>query len=514
MNKFGSCHEFGEGVDRDVEKAVRYYRRAALESNADGMYNFGRCLEYGQGIERDLYRAAKYYRLSSDKGNAAAENSFGTFLECGICVHKNITLAAQYYQRAAQQGHPDGANNYGFCLEHGRGVNQNIEVATKYYKFAADCGHLEAEINHRRCLRLLGQWQRPDRSSDSVSHPPSLDRLSDIFRDFLDDGESPPFDKEGPLLLRSFECLKKIPAIPSPRKVEWVWDELGRGDSSVVTVSTDSQTELIAVKTAQNQECATLIQREATILKTLKHPLVLRISDTPNNKSMIETEFCRNGSLASHLHSEGCSDQSCLMGANRIAKVIVGIAVAMRFVHSRGIIHRDLRPDNILLDFDWNVRIGDFGHSISPAQSQTHPACSSDELFFWPSIDSRYLAPECYDKGKYLQLSDVFSFGLIVYEILTGDPAIPRNLTRFEVMRSIAVKAERPVIPDFVAPFARELITDCLSQEPGERPSFDEIVDRLVSANFQLTANVNSVKLSKFVKNIEDWEAQNAGVPH
>jgi serine/threonine protein kinase len=135
-------------------------------------------------------------------------------------------------------------------------------------------------------------------------------------------------------------------------------------------------------------------------------------------------------------------------------------------------------------------------------------------LFFWPSIDSRYLAPECYDKGRYLQLSDVFSFGLIVYEILTGHPAIARHLTRFEIMRSIAVKAERPLIPDFVVPFTRELITDCLSQEPGKRPSFEEIVDRLVEANFKLTANVNSVKLSKFVKNIESWESQNAVAPH
>jgi TPR repeat protein len=127
--------------------------------------------------------------------NAAAQNSFGIFLERGIGVHKNLLLAAQYYQRAAQQGHPHGANNFGFCLEHGRGVQQNIELAAEYYKFAADLGHSEAKLNHDRCLRLLGRWERADRSSEVVSHPPSLEPLSKIFRGFLENPE--PLDDDG-----------------------------------------------------------------------------------------------------------------------------------------------------------------------------------------------------------------------------------------------------------------------------------------------------------------------------
>jgi serine/threonine protein kinase len=197
--------------------------------------------------------------------------------------------------------------------------------------------------------------------------------LSDIFHEFLNNPEVHPLDKGAPLLLHSFEGLKSrssdtILAIPAPSNAEWVWAELGRGDSSVVTASTDSESKLIAVKTARSEKCVPLIQREAAILKTLKHPLVLRIVDRLDNKSMIMTEFAGNGSLASHLPSEGCANQSRLIGANRIARVIIGIALAMRFVHSRRVIHRDFRPGNILLDFDWNVRIADFGHSISPNQ--------------------------------------------------------------------------------------------------------------------------------------------------
>jgi serine/threonine protein kinase len=88
-----------------------------------------------------------------------------------------------------------------------------------------------------------------------------------------------------------------------------------------------------------------------------------------------------------------------LSGANRITRIIVGIALAMRFLHSRGFIHFDLKPDNILLDWDWNVRIADFGQSISlnnpEIPSLIHPKAIDGGLLF----DSHYFAPECYNNS-------------------------------------------------------------------------------------------------------------------
>jgi TPR repeat protein len=103
--------------------------------------------------------------MSAELKEPSAENSFGICLERGIGVHSNPMLAARYYQRAADHGDPDGANNLRFCLEHGIGVKQNIESAADCYKFARDHGHPEGELNYRRCLRLLGDWEVPDRSS-------------------------------------------------------------------------------------------------------------------------------------------------------------------------------------------------------------------------------------------------------------------------------------------------------------------------------------------------------------
>jgi serine/threonine protein kinase len=161
------------------------------------------------------------------------------------------------------------------------------------------------------------------------------------------------------------------------------------------------------------------------------------ISETSDKNLAIVTEFVGNGSLADHLSPAECP----LRGENRIAKVIVGIALAMRFVHSCGVIHRNLSPHNILLDWNWKVRISDFGHSIP----DSNPSKRQE------SFSSPYFAPECYS-NKFSRASDVFSFGLILFELLSGQPAFSKDMTPLQIMCAVVVNDERPEIPKFVIP--------------------------------------------------------------
>jgi serine/threonine protein kinase len=240
----------------------------------------------------------------------------------------------------------------------------------------------------------------------------------------------------------------------------------------------------------------------------VKHPLILGyISDTSDHNSVIVTEFAGNGSLTNHLSPA----EYPLNGANRITRIIVGIALAMRFLHSQYFIHCDLKPDNILLDWNWNVRIADFGQSISLTNPEIPSVIHPNAMNGIPFMDSLYLAPECYD-NSYSQMSDVFSFGLILYELLTGQPVFSKELSPIQIAFMVAVKHELPDIPKFVFPSARQLITDCWAEEPGDRPSFEDIVDRLKEMKFKVMANVNSSKLSAFVNEIEGLETHNPTV--
>jgi serine/threonine protein kinase len=163
------------------------------------------------------------------------------------------------------------------------------------------------------------------------------------------------------------------------------------------------------VKTSLDPKFTELIRRKAGILKRLKHP---------------PAEF--------PLH-----------GANRIARNVAGIALAMPFVHARGFIHRDLRPEKILLDCDWSVRIADFGPSISLNNPAIPAMPHLNTKAGVPFIDSHSFAPELMD-DQCSQRSDILAFGTVLFELLTGKRAFSRDLPLRNVAFMIGF-GQRPV---------------------------------------------------------------------
>jgi serine/threonine protein kinase len=183
-------------------------------------------------------------------------------------------------------------------------------------------------------------------------------------------------------------------------------------------------------------------------------------------------------------------------------RIIAGIVLAMRFIHSRSIIHRNLTPDNILLDLDWNVRICNFRHSVSPDQPAHRTPADPGGSAFWSDVVSRYAAPETYD-GIAVPENDVFSFGMILYELIVGRPAFQKGMDSRRVAQALVLDNWRPDIPDTVIPVTAKLIRRCLTVDYRDRPSFTEILQRLTRIDFELIAGVNSVKIDEFVAAIE-----------
>jgi TPR repeat protein/tRNA A-37 threonylcarbamoyl transferase component Bud32 len=489
-NSLGVCLDVGRGLERNVERSMFYFGRAASQHHRSGMNNFGRCLEYGQSIAIDPHRSAKYYRLSAELGNSDAANNFGICLERGFGVKTNLDLAADYYRESAEAGHVDGSNNFGFCLEHGRGVRQNIGLAADYYKYAADCGHSEAGQNYRRCLRLLGRWSVPDRSSVVSEEKPSFEERHIDASDCMKSS------------LGMFAKTKQL--VVSKESFE-MRGEIGKGSLSVVRLAEYREEKVKrAVKTLQIQKNIRYLERENSIHSRLNHPLIVGfesyIPATSNREAQIITEFVPNGSLADHLESSENRSGIVESGGTRIAKIVSGIVLGMRYLHSCGIIHRDLKPGNILVDWDWIVRIGDLSHGVVVDDGP-------DEFIFGDklSLDAHYTAPECFANSPTLK-SDVFSFSLILYELLSGKPGFSRDSEQREVMKKIDLCEERPLIPDFFHDDVKSLIQDCWAQDPEDRPSFVEILFRLDRMDFQITNNVKSEKVRRFVKAVKARE--------
>jgi serine/threonine protein kinase len=362
-------------------------------------------------------------------------------------------------------------------------------------------------MNYQHCLRLLGNWNVPDRSSRISDHP-QLDEMAGLFIAAVDEEDSFSADLGNADLVAAIERLKRqIPECPGP-KAELKSCEHA-SENSIVVLTKDPEGRIIAMKTANNSKAKEAIDREIKILKTMNHPLIAKIRDScsgpKHQNSVIVTDFVANGSLTHHLPDQQNCDLYRLTGSTRIVRIIVGIVLAMRFIHSRGIVHGDLTPDNILLDLDWNVRICDFGQSIFLDQPKHCSHIDSNNKPYWPSAPTRYLAPECYNEITVPE-SDIFSFGMILYELIVGRPVFPKSMTAVKVVMQLMQDDWCPDIPDTVVQVTAELIRDCLALDYRDRPSFDDILERLKEMEFQLIAGVHSVRITEFVAAVEYWE--------
>jgi TPR repeat protein len=152
---FMRAREFdkGEGVEQDLEEAVRLYRLAADRGHADAQKNLGNGYYNGEGVEQDYTEAVRFYRLAADQGHAVAQYNLGECYCDGEGVEQDYTEATRLYRLAAEQGDPDAQVAMGYCYDNGEGVDQDKGEAVKWYRLAADQGDPDAQFNLGRCYR-------------------------------------------------------------------------------------------------------------------------------------------------------------------------------------------------------------------------------------------------------------------------------------------------------------------------------------------------------------------------
>ena len=135
-----------EGVEEDDEEAVKWYRKAAEQGNADAMYKLGKCFYNGLGVEEDEEEAVKWFRKAADQGNADAMHKLGFCYLFGRGVKYDKEEAVKWYRKAAEQGNADAMYDLGDCYNCGWGVEEDEEEAVKWYRKAAEHGNLLALI--------------------------------------------------------------------------------------------------------------------------------------------------------------------------------------------------------------------------------------------------------------------------------------------------------------------------------------------------------------------------------
>ncbi|PIN15541.1 Tyrosine kinase [Handroanthus impetiginosus] len=215
--------------------------------------------------------------------------------------------------------------------------------------------------------------------------------------------------------------------------------------------------------------------REAKILSRLHHPNIVAfygvVPDGPGGTLATVTEYMANGSLRHVLLRK---DHRTL---DRRKKVIIALdaAFGMEYLHLKNIVHFDLKCDNLLVNLGDPQRpvckVGDFG--LSRIKQNTLVSGGVRGTLPW-------MAPELLNgcSSRVSEKVDVFSFGIAMWEILTGEEPY-LNMHCGAIIGGIVNNTLRPPIPERCDPGWRKLMEECWSHDPSARPSFTEITNRL-----------------------------------
>ncbi|XP_047058604.1 serine/threonine-protein kinase A-Raf-like [Lolium rigidum] len=206
---------------------------------------------------------------------------------------------------------------------------------------------------------------------------------------------------------------------------------------------------------------------EIATLSRLQHRNVIKLIGACSSPPVfcVITEFLPGGSLRAFLHKQ----EHKSLPLDKIISVGLDIANGMAYIHSQGVVHRDVKPENIIFDAEWCAKIVDFG--IACEEAYCDPLANDPGTFRW-------MAPEMMKHKPYGRKVDVYSFGLILWEMLTG--SVPyEDLTPFQAAFAVFDKNVRPAIPSSCPAALRVLIEQCWALQVDKRPEFFQIVQLL-----------------------------------
>jgi hypothetical protein len=242
-------------------------------------------------------------------------------------------------------------------------------------------------------------------------------------------------------------------------------DRLGGGGMADVfrahdrTLDRDVAVKLMRPAFATDPEFVERFHREAEALGVIDHPNIVRVLDygAGADGPFIVMELVGGGTLWDIMRARGRVDQYVA------AQIAAAIADGLEAAHVRGVLHRDLKPDNVLLDGEGRPKIADFGIArLAAATAITR----TGELLGTP----QYLAPEQMSGDMVDERADVYALGVILYEMLTGARPTGGRTPSEIVARRLRVDPRPPsrLVP--VAPALSALVMRALARDPGRRP--------------------------------------------
>lgn len=383
-----------------------------------------------------------------------------------------------------QSSEPDDPLNIARCLERvSRQDVQSEETSPVVDDIPADFELARQGLDLIRRALQADQWRVPTVSTIAETSTGFV-QTADTDRLLMPDAATkngPPRSKP----VTTSPTNTPTDSIPIPRQIGrfQIVRELGRGGFGMVLLGNDPELDRkVAIKVPRlemliDADARERFYREACLVSTLAHPAIVPVFEYSSGPGIpfIAFAWCRGPTLADWFkqHSDNLTPVLA-------AKIVSHLAGAVEYAHQRDVVHRDLKPGNVLLDLDAtdgepvfdaeqfvaSLQITDFGLA-RPLQLDRERLTRAGAMVGTPS----YMAPELFSGvGDSGASADVYALGAILYELLTGQPPLNRE-TDLATMR--AVESEPPVPPSKInKDISRDLeavALKCLEKSPGDR---------------------------------------------
>lgn len=222
---------------------------------------------------------------------------------------------------------------------------------------------------------------------------------------------------------------------------------------------------------------------------------ILKLYNTyqENDNFIIITEYCDGGFLSDFLHQTK-KEKKTLLKEELIWKIFIQIVIGIYEIHSKNIIHRNLKPETLLLFKDFTVKIKNF-KSAKKLNSQFTKSFIGTPY---------YISPEMYEEKPYNKKTDIWSLGIILYELCMLTKPYKAD-SQNELKNKILKEQYKPI----VSKFSKELInmvTLLLNKNPDKRPSIEDIIQ-----NFIFLSKAKNYGLSQFIKPVKNKDKDNKG---